>query len=176
MSQNTILELIGTTGTRPSITFFHVIVFFYPCAYVIAMKITSMKIYYILWKIDKILLSVLIKVKNKIVSTRKFVFHGIWLGTIFHVGLFQFVVRSLCRSCWFSLIFSSSKLFFFFTIFYQNYLQKHLILQVKVGKCIFSRFTGMFCFHLQCHHCVTCHSSDTWIGRFPIPASYRPTK
>ena len=32
MSQNTILELIGSTGTRPSITFFlHVIVFFSMC-------------------------------------------------------------------------------------------------------------------------------------------------
>ena len=32
MSQNTILEVIGTTGTHPSISFFHVIVFLSMCA------------------------------------------------------------------------------------------------------------------------------------------------
>ena len=44
MSQNTILELIGTTGTRPGKKFFfHVKVFFF-CAFVIEMKIISVKI------------------------------------------------------------------------------------------------------------------------------------
>ena len=38
MSQNTILELIGTTGTRLSITFFSCYSFLLPCAYITAVS------------------------------------------------------------------------------------------------------------------------------------------
>ena len=59
-------------------------------------------------------MSVLIKVKNNnsmIVSIRKSVFHGILLGTIFHVLLFQFVIQSTPIMLIF-FTFSSSKFFF----------------------------------------------------------------
>ena len=53
--------------------------------------------------------------------------------------------------------FSSSVVFF--TIFYQNYLQEHLIQQATGGKCILSEFTGMLCFHQLCHVSLLCDLS-----------------
>ena len=52
LSQNIILELIGTAGTRPSITFFSWYSFFVPCAYVFSVKIISMNTYLYFMKVD----------------------------------------------------------------------------------------------------------------------------
>ena len=81
------------------------------------------KYIYISWKINKILLSVLIKVKDNNSFHPKVLFHGIWLGTIqsFMSDLFQFVILCALPILLIFFIFSSSKLFFP-DFFYQNYL------------------------------------------------------
>ena len=55
-----------------------------------------------------------------IVSTHKFVVHGILHSTISYVRLFLCNSVAYADYVWFSLFFSSK--FFFFQIFYQNYL------------------------------------------------------
>ena len=47
-----------------------------------------------------------------IVSTHKFMFHGIWHRTIFYAGLFFVILLHIADHVWFSLLFSSPKLFF----------------------------------------------------------------